>query len=67
MSSAGRLLLGPAQADDDAKNAPPPNPQPEHQEKGHRIHALSSVGGRPAYSGLPLCFTAGMLKISKKP
>jgi hypothetical protein len=25
----------------------------------------SSVGGRPAYSGLPLCFTVGTLKIRK--
>jgi hypothetical protein len=49
------------------QNTPPPDLQPEHQEKGHRIHALSSVGGRPAYFGLPLCFTVGMLKISKKP
>jgi len=30
-----------------------PNLQPEHQEKGHSFHALSSVYGRPAYSGLP--------------
>jgi hypothetical protein len=47
------LLLGPVQADDDVKNTPPPNPQPENQEKGHLAHALSSVYGRPAYSGLP--------------
>jgi hypothetical protein len=31
----------------------PPNLQPEHQEKGHSFHALSSVYGRPAHSGLP--------------
>jgi hypothetical protein len=38
------------------EDTPPPNLQPEHQEKGHSFHALSSVGGRPAHSGLPLCF-----------
>ena len=40
----GRLLLGPAHRDDDVQNTTAPKAKPEHQEKGHCMHALSPVG-----------------------
>src|SRR5207248_10592192 len=50
LTGPGRLLLGPAHRDDDVQNTAAPKAKPEHQEKGHSGHALSSVA---ASRGIP--------------
>ena len=66
MTSAGRLLLGPAQADDNVEHTPPPDLQSERQEKGHPIHALSSER-QAGQSGLPQLLAPGYPDNLEKP
>jgi hypothetical protein len=46
------------------EDTPPPNLQPEHQEKGHSFHALSCER-QAGQSGLPHLLAPGILKIQK--